>query len=309
MMSDLFSALGGLDFIAAILRVSTPIILAAMGILISERAGVVNIGAEGMILLGAFCGVIFSAVTGSAAAGLIAAVLAGMLGGLFMSFAVHVLRANLFLSGIALNLVAASATTLGLFALTGERGVSGSLDSKVLPLIDIPPVQDIPVLGPILSGHHILTYVAFLSVPLVSLFMLRTPIGLRMRAVGENPEAATATGLSVVKLQLQAFLLCGLFCGMGGAFLSMGYVSWFSQNMSAGRGFIALAAEVMGAGSAWGTLAASMLLGSVDALSIALAQVGLPSELLQSAPYLITVVVLALYALRQRRSMLGASGQ
>ncbi|MDF1774432.1 MAG: ABC transporter permease [Rhizobiaceae bacterium] len=300
-MMDLAASLLSPEFFAAILRVSTPIILVAMGVLISERAGVVNIGAEGMMLSGAFCGVVFSAYTGSATVGLVAAIVAGMVGGLFMSFAVHVLRANLFLSGIALNLAASAGTILALFALTGEKGISGTLDSEVLPSVHIPWIQDLPVLGTILSGHHILTYVAFLSVPAVAIFMMRTPTGLRMRAVGENPEAAKATGLSVIRLQLQAFLLCGVFAGAGGAFLSMGYVSWFSQNMTAGRGFIALAAEVMGAGGAYGTLAASLLLGSVDVLAIALAGEGLPSELLQAAPYVVTVLALALYGLRQAK--------
>jgi len=305
-MIDFLSALGGLDFIPAVLRVTTPILLAALGVLISERAGVLNLGTEGMMLVGAFCGVAFSALTGNAWLGFAAALVAGGLGGAILAFAVHVLRADLFLAGIAFNLMAAAGTTLSLFVLTGDKGMSGSLKSQVLPNIDIPLIDTIPGLGTIVSGHHVLTYAALIAVPLVGIMMRRTAFGLRLRAVGENKDAAIAAGLPVVKLQTQALVLSGVFAGAGGAFLSMGYVSWFSQNMSAGRGFIALAAEVMGAGGAFGTFAASLLLGTVDALGISFSGLGIPSELMQAMPYLVTVLALIVYALRQRRKALSA---
>lgn len=292
-----------ITFIPAILRVTTPILLAALGVLISERAGVLNIGVEGMMLSGAFAGVVVSAATGSAWLGFLAALVVGGLLGAALSFAVHVLKSDLILSGIALNMAAAAGTTLLLFMLTGDKGMSGSLSSKVLPSLTIPVIAGIPILGTLLSGHHILTYAAFLAVPGVGLFLMRTPMGLRLRAVGENPESAEIAGINVRRVQVGALVASGVFAGAAGAFLSMGYVSWFSQNMSAGRGFIALAAEVMGHGSATGTMFASLLLGIAEALSIALQGVGLPSELMQTVPYLVPVIALVVHARRRQRQL------
>jgi len=292
-----------ITFIPAILRVTTPILLAALGVLISERAGVLNIGVEGMMLTGAFAGVVVSAATGSASLGFLAALVAGGLLGALLSFAVHVLKSDLILSGIALNMAAAAGTTLLLFMLTGDKGMSGSLSSKVLPSLTIPVIAGIPVLGTLLSGHHILTYAAFLAVPGVGLFLMRTPMGLRLRAVGENPESAEIAGINVRRVQIGALVTSGVFAGAAGAFLSMGYVSWFSQNMSAGRGFIALAAEVMGHGSASGTMFASLLLGLAEAASIALQGAGLPSELMQTVPYLVPVIALVVHARRRQRQL------
>lgn len=292
-----------ITFIPAILRVTTPILLAALGVLISERAGVLNIGVEGMMLTGAFAGVVVSAATGSASLGFFAALVAGGLLGALLSFAVHVLKSDLILSGIALNMAAAAGTTLLLFMLTGDKGMSGSLSSKVLPSLTIPVIAGIPVLGTLLSGHHILTYAAFLAVPGVGLFLMRTPMGLRLRAVGENPESAEIAGINVRRVQIGALVTSGVFAGAAGAFLSMGYVSWFSQNMSAGRGFIALAAEVMGHGSASGTMFASLLLGLAEAASIALQGAGLPSELMQTVPYLVPVIALVVHARRRQRQL------
>lgn len=290
-----------LALVPAILRVSTPLILAGMGVHISAKAGVLNIGIEGMMLAGALAGVVVSALTQNVWLGLAAALLAGALLAALLSAAIHLLRADLVLSGIALNMAAMAGTTLALYALTGDKGISGSLKSLTLPSLTLPLITDIPVLGPLLSGHHILTYLGILSVPLVALLVARTPFGLSLRAVGENPEAAAATGIAVRRVQVGALLISGLFAGAAGAFLSMGYVSWFSQNMTAGRGFIALAADVMGFGLAWGTLAATLLLGAAEAISLSLQGFGVPSELLQAIPYLVPVVAMVLHARRRAR--------
>lgn len=289
-----------LALIPAILRVSTPLILAGLGVHVSSRAGVLNIGIEGMMLAGALAGVVVSALTQDAWLGLAGALVTGAALAGLLSVAIHLLRADLVLSGIALNMAAIAGTTLALFALTGDKGISGSLPSLVLPSIDIPVIRDVPVLGPILSGHHVLTYLGLLAVPLVALFVRRTPLGLAMQAVGENPEAAAATGIPVLRVQVTALLISGLFAGAAGAFLSMGYVSWFSQNMTAGRGFIAIAADVMGFGFAWGTMAAALLLGATEAITLSLQGFGVPSELLQAIPYLVPVLAMVLNARRRK---------
>jgi len=300
-MSGLVAHLGGLSFFATTLRVTTPILLAALGALISDRAGVINIGVEGIMLAGAFAGVVASAATGSAWLGLLAAIVAGMAVGGVLAFAVHVLRADLILSGVAINLAAASGTVLLLYTLTGDKGMSGSLPSKVLPQVPLPWLLHVPVVGAIFADQHVLTWMALLAVPLVGVMLMRTPFGLRLRAVGENPEAAGIAGIRVARVQLAALLLSGGFAAAGGAFLSMGYVTWFAGGMSAGRGYIAIAAEVMGRGSALGTFVASLVLGAADALSISLQGLGLPSELMQTVPYVVPVVALVLNAVRPRR--------
>jgi len=287
-----------LGLVPAILRVSTPLILAGLGVHVSARSGVLNIGIEGMMLGGALAGVLVSAFTQDAWLGLIAALAAGAALAALLSVAIHLLRADLVLSGLAINMAAAAGTTLVLYAITGDKGMSGSLPSLVLPSIHLPLIETLPIIGVLLSGHHVLTYAAFLSVPVVVLLVTRTPLGLAMRAVGEDPEAAAATGIPVLRVQVTALLISGLFAGAAGAFLSMGYVSWFSQNMTAGRGFIALAADVMGFGYAWGTMAAALLLGTAEATALSLQGFGIPSELLQAIPYLIPVLAMVLQARR-----------
>jgi simple sugar transport system permease protein len=292
--------IGVAAFLAALLRVSTPILFAALGALISARAGVLNIGIEGIMLAGAFAGVVASAVSGSAWLGLIAAILIGCILGAALFAALHWLKADLILSGVALNLACASITVIVLYALTGDKGMSGSLPSKVLPDIHLAFLDSVPVLGPAFGRQHILTWASLLCVPVVSILLTRTPFGLRLRAVGEMPEAAALAGIRIGRVQAVALIVSGAFGGVAGAFLSMGYVSWFTGGMSAGRGFIAIAAQVMGGGGAWGTFAAAMVLGAAEALATGLQGVGVPSELLQMLPYVVPVVALVLYAARRR---------
>ena len=300
MWHELLLHLGGGAFLAAVLRVTTPILFAALGALISDRAGVINIGIEGIMLAGAFAGVVGSAETGSAWLGLACAILAGCALGAALSFAVHTLKADLVLSGVALNLGCASGTVLLLYALTGDKGMSGSLASKVLPTIDLPFLDRVPVLGAAFGHLHVLTWASLLAVPAVSVLLLRTPFGLRLRAVGENPEAAAIAGVRVARVQFAALVLSGALGGVAGAFLSMGYVSWFTGGISAGRGFIAIAAEVMGGGMAAGAFVSALVLGAAEAFATDLQGIGLPSELMQTVPYVVPVIALVLHAARRR---------
>jgi ABC-type uncharacterized transport system permease subunit len=302
MWHELLLHLGGGAFLAAVLRVTTPILFAALGALISDRAGVINIGIEGIMLAGAFAGVVGSAETGSAWLGLACAILAGCALGAALSFAVHTLKADLVLSGVALNLGCASGTVLLLYALTGDKGMSGSLPSKVLPNIDLPFLDRVPVLGTAFGHQHVLTWMSLLAVPAVSVLLLRTKFGLRLRAVGENAEAAAIAGVWVARVQFAALVLSGAFGGVAGAFLSMGYVSWFTGGISAGRGFIAIAAEVMGGGMAAGAFVSALVLGAAEAFATDLQGIGLPSELMQTVPYVVPVIALVLHAARRRRA-------
>lgn len=299
-MSSLLTVVGDPATFATVLRVMTPLLLAALGILISDRAGVFNLGMEGMMLTGALVGVLLSAWTGSAWLGLIGAIVSGGLIGVLIAVAVNGLGANLIITGIAVNLAASSGTTLALFFATGDKGMSGALRSGVMPALDLPLIGDLPGIGPFISGHNVLTYAALIAVPLVSIMMARTAFGLRIRAVGVDPKAAATVGISVRAVQMQALILSGLLGGAAGAYLSMGYVSWFAQDMTAGRGFIAIAIEVMGMGTAWGTLAATIVIAIAETLAITMQTLGLPNELMQMIPYVVPIIILTIWTARGR---------
>lgn len=296
LIETLFSAF----FVYSILRVTTPILFAALGAVISDRAGVINIGLEGLMLIAGFTGVAVSAWTQSAWLGMLAGVLASILFALMMGYFHLKLKTDIILAGIALNLMASGGTIFMLYVVAGDKGISSSLASKTMPQVILPLIDKIPVLGPMISNHNVLTYMAFLSVFLVWYFMYRMPLGLQLRAVGENPDAADSVGINVHRVQYLALGLSGLFAGLGGVHLSMGYVSWFSRDMTVGRGFISLAAAALGGNTPVGVLIASVFFGTADALSNYLQSMQIPSEFVQMIPHLVTVIALALYA-RQKK--------
>ncbi|MHA7966028.1 ABC transporter permease [Paenibacillus sp. CAU 1782] len=300
-MSSLFDVIFTTEFAFSVLRVTTPILFAALGALISNRAGIINIGLEGIMLVAALTGVIASAYTGSAWLGLTGAVMAGTLISGVLAFFTLKFKTHIILGGVAINMFASGGTVFILYLLSGDKGSSTSLPSKVLPSIDIPLLKDIPVLGPILSGHNVLTYMSILAVFVVYYLLKRTPLGLRIRSVGENPQAAQSVGVSVVKVQYTALLLSGFFAGLGGAYMSMGYLSLFTRDMIAGRGWIAIAAESMGRSTTVGTTLTSLLFGAADALANALQVLKIPAELIGTLPYVTTVIGLVIYAVSESR--------
>ena len=291
------------DFLFSVLRVSTPIIFAALGALISDKAGIVNIGLEGIMLTAALGGVLGSAFFQSSILGLLSAVLVGVLFSLVLALFTLKLKTHIILGGIALNLFASGGTVFALDLVTGDKGTSASLASKVLPDITLPLLSRIPFLGAVLSGHNVLTYVCILSVIGVWYMMNHTPLGAWIRAVGENRHAAESVGINVYRIQFSALLLSGFFTSLGGAFLSMGYVSWFSRNMSAGRGWIALAAEAMGGGNVVRTTLTSLFFGLTDALANTLQTINLPSELVKTIPYWGTIIGLVIYAINTQKKL------
>ena len=173
------------------------------------------------------------------------------------------------------------------------------MNSFQFPTLNIPIVENIPVLGRILSGHNILTYLGLLMVCLIHLFFYRTPIGLRIRAVGETPKAAESVGINVVRIRLLAILLCGIMAGFGGMYLSMGYLPMFTRDMVAGRGFIALAANAMGQSTPVGVLVSSLLFSFFDGLSNILQMLRIPAEFIQMLPYAATILFLTLYSIKK----------
>ena len=291
------------DFFYSILRVTTPLLFASMGAVLSDVAGVPNIALEGMMLIAAFAGMFFSYLFDSAAMGLLIALLFAVLSAGVLAFFTLYYKTNIILGGIAINSLASGGTIFFLYLAAHDKGTSVSLPSKVLPSVNIPLIQDIPVIGPAISGHNVLTYLAIVAVIFTFFLLKRTSLGWHLRAVGEKKEAADSVGISVEKTQAIALILSGLMCGFGGAFMSMGYVSWFSRDMVSGRGWIALAAEAMGLQHPLGTAATSLLFGVADALSNAVATLGWPSDLVRTIPYCATLAGLAIFSIRTYRKM------
>lgn len=293
-IQNIFSA----AFLYSALRVTTPILFAALGGAVAKKAGVTNIGLEGTMLSAALAGVIGSAYSGSLAVGCICGILTGMaISGLIAYFAIK-LQAEIFLTGLMMNMLSSGGTVFLMYMLTKDKGTTSKLNSLVFPQVSIPVVCDIPILGEIVSNHNVLTYLAFLSAFFVWFFISKTKLGIRIRAVGENPKAAESVGINVVRTQVTALLICGILASLGGMYLSMGYVSWFSREMVAGRGFTAVAAQYLGRANAGGTLMASLVFGTADALANVLQSLRVPSEFVQMIPYVATLTGLVVYSLR-----------
>ena len=295
----MFSFKFTIDFLFMWIRVATPILWAALGASICEKSGVVNLGLEGIMLIAALFGVIGSAFGGGLFWGIVAGVLSAVVVSVLFAYFHLVLKANSVLCGTAINTIAAGLTVFVLQLLTGEKGSSSSLNSFQFPTLNIPIIENIPVLGRILSGHNILTYMGLLMVVLIHLFFYRTPIGLRIRAVGETPKAAESVGINVVRIRLLAILLCGIMAGFGGMYLSMGYLPMFTRDMVAGRGFIALAANAMGQSTPVGVLVSSLLFSFFDGLSNILQMLRIPAEFIQMLPYAATILFLTLYSIKK----------
>lgn len=296
LLEIIFSA----DFLHSVIRLSTPILFATMAAVLSDRAGVLNIGIEGTMLFSALMGVVGSAYLGSVWLGVLIAMLAGIAFSALVAFFHLKMETDIVLTGIALNLMSSGLTIFILYILTGDKGVSTGLQSGTVPNVQIPVIRNIPILGDILSGHSILTYLAFLTVILIAFFLKRTRLGTYIRAAGENSDSVETAGISVKKIRLEALLISGAVAGLGGAFMSMAYVSMFTKDMVAGRGFIALAAEAMGHGTPVLSMLSALVFGFADALGNNLQLFNLPSELTRLMPYIFTIVALAVYAAREK---------
>lgn len=295
-LRSIFSAV----FLASVIRISTPLILPALGGLVSELAGATNIALEGMMLSGALAGVLVSAYTKSVWLGVLAGMAAGLMISMILAYFHLVLRTDAILAGVAINIMCTGGTIFLLYVLTGDKGNSSSLVSGAVPNVSIPLIKDIPFLGTVLSGHNILTYAAFLLAIVVSVFLYRTRFGTHLRAVGENPVAASSVGINVLRTRFIAFGISGIMAGLGGINMSMAYLTLFQRDMTAGRGFIALAAIFLGGRKPLGTLLAAVFFGFADALSNQLGSLKIPPQLVQTIPYFATIIALVVYNIRRQ---------
>lgn len=300
-------ALLAATLLVAVLRATTPILFAALGGLVSDLAGSINVALEGLMLIAAFFGVLGSVYAGQwlpglpvwahawigCAAGLAVALLITAMLGFF-----HLeLGADLIVAGIAINLLAAGLTVFLLVTLVGDKGSTAGLRSPALPSLHIPGLEGMPVLDTLLNGdgghgHHVLVYAAFLAVAGLWVFLTRTRYGAWLRAVGENPQAALGAGIPVKRVRYVALLLSGALAGLGGIYLSMGYLTLFQAEMSAGRGFLALAAVFLGARRPLGTLGAALLFGASTVLATQLGALEIPTQVVYMVPPFITICAL-----------------
>lgn len=304
-MNDaLLIAVSALD---ATLRLSAPLIFCAMAGVFSERSGIVDIGLEGKMLAGAFAAAATAAVTGSVWLGLFCALGVSVAMALLHGFACITHKGNQVVSGLAINILASGLTVALGIAWFQRGGQTPALEADArFAAITLPgadSVADLPIIGVVyselLSGHNILVYIAFLSVPLTAWVLYNTRFGLRLRAVGENPQAVDTAGISVAWLRYRSVICAGLLCGLAGAYLSTAQNAAFLKDMSAGKGYIALAALIFGKWRPTQAMLACLLFGFLDALAARLQGVELPLvgeipvQLMQALPYILTVILLA----------------
>jgi general nucleoside transport system permease protein len=292
---------------AASIRLSVPLLCACLAGLWSERAGVVDIGLEGKMLAAAFAAAVVALSTGSALMGLAGGMVVSTGFALVHGYAAISQRGNQIVSGVAINMLAAGLAAVVGHALYKQGGRTPAIDSagRFLPinLPGVDTVSAIPVIGgfykQILSGHTLVTWLALLAVAVTWWVLMKTRFGLRLRAVGENPAAVDTAGISVVKLRYGAIIICGVLCGLGGAYFSIAQGAGYLNNMTAGKGFIALAALIFAKWKPGPALGACLLFGFLDALAIRLQGAELPLvgkvpvQFIQVMPYVLTVVLLA----------------
>ena len=295
-----------LPLLDSTLRLATPLLLACLAGLYSERAGIFDIGLEGKMLISAFFSAAIAATSGSVWLGLMAGVTAAVVFATIHGIASITFRGNQLISGVAINFLASGITVLiaqDWFSAGGRTpALAGPARFDAITLPGAEALREVPVLGPVyaelLSGHTLLVYVGLLAVPLTWWILFRTRYGLRLRAVGENPAAVDTAGVSVVALRFSAVLICGLLTGLAGAYLATGLNAGFGREMTAGRGFIALAALIFAKWRPWYALGATLLFGLLEAIAIryqTLDILGLtiPGPFMQALPYILTVVILA----------------
>ncbi|MEA5012978.1 MAG: ABC transporter permease [Candidatus Limiplasma sp.] len=295
-MSELFSTL----LFQNTLRTATPVVLAALGCLLTQHVNITNIGIEGMMLIGAFFAVLGSYLFGSWLMGLALAMAVGALLGLFYYVFVIKFGSDEFIIGVALNIFAGGLTVFLLRTLFRVKGSFSGPGIVPLPTLTFPLLAQIPLVGPLLSGNTLLVYVSWLLVPVLWLMIYKTPLGFHLRSAGEYPEALRAAGKNPNRMKCLASVLCGVLSALAGAHLSLGYLTMFTENMSASRGYVAFACVIFGRGNPPRVFLAALLFGFIYALGLRLQKL-VPSDLTSMAPYVVTVIMMVAVVLLEKR--------
>lgn len=281
----------------------TPILLAALAGTLCERVGLFNIALEGQMLVGAFAAVAGSHLTGSLAGGIVAALVASMLFGAILGVGVVLLRGDAIVIGISLNLLASGLTSFLLRAILGTSGTYSDPLMQGLPRLHLPLLSDLKLVGRALGEQDPVVYLSWLLVGLVTIFLSRTPWGLRLRGIGESPLAAVTLGADAGRYKLLVTLVAGLLCGLAGLQLALGNVTLFAENMTAGRGWIAVAAVMLGRARPIPVACACILFGVSDAIGLRLQGAAVPSQLTDVAPYVVTLAALFIARPARRRQV------
>ncbi len=286
--------------INGMISAATPILLSALGGSLTYYAGIFNIAMEGMMLSGAFFAVLGSYYFQSWPLGILFAIVGALIMALFFILFSIVLKMDEFVTGIGLNLFALGVTTYLLRQIFKVKGAFADPSIVPIPRINIPLIEDIPVLGKILSGQNLIIYVTIIVTILVYYLVFKTRFGLRLRAAGYNRTCLDTSGVSADRIRVWSLLICGVLCGLAGAFLSLGYVTLFSENMSAGRGWISLAAVILVSGNPLGIALISLLFGFSDGFGLFMQSV-LPSQFTSMVPYVATLIALFVYSVRKKK--------
>ncbi|NPV74942.1 MAG: ABC transporter permease [Anaerolineae bacterium] len=310
LLDQLASVLLNTEFYVAIVRMTTPLLLAAMGSILAERAGVVTFSMEAMMLMGTIGGIIGSGVTNNVWMGVLLAMIFGMIIGLIYAVVAVSIGSHQIVTSVGLNLGALGLSAV-LYALTFTRGgeiIQTVIKVPSLPFWKVPLLGDIPFLGPVFFNHLPMVYLGYLIVPLVWFILFKTTWGLKVRAVGEHPHAADTVGISVAKVRYAALLFAGALNGLSGAYISIGMLNSYMENMTAGRGFIAYTAIVFGKWQPINVALGTLLFGAADALQLRVLalNIGIPYQFLVMFPYVVTMI--ALISVVGRASWPAASG-
>jgi simple sugar transport system permease protein len=281
------------------IRLATPIVLAALGGAICNRAGILNLALEGKMLLGAFVGILAAFAFQNTYLGVLVAGLAGALLGLIFAFVHLRYEVNLIILAIAINLFIGEMTVFFMRVYLGDVGSWSDPSIQQLPDIAIPVIHDIPVIGPLFSGYNAIVYFSWFAAIATFFILFRTQFGRHVRAVGENQEAAETVGINVARVKVFALVISGALAAIGGAFLSVGHLTLFTRNMSNGRGFIAITAALFGFNHPIGAFFTSIFFGFADAFAVRLqTTTNIPPSLVQFIPHVLTLVALILVAVR-----------
>jgi general nucleoside transport system permease protein len=284
------------------ISIMTPFLLAGIGGLMTELAGMLNIALEGLILIGAFFSVVFAAATGSLFLGILLGILMTMVFAFLFGSITLYLRANVFITGLATNLLAGGLITVLAFYLFGTKGVLLFEGLPALPILRIPALHGIPVIGDILFGHNILVYLGWLIVVLAWILIYKTPFGYRLRGTGSNPEALKAAGLKPRNYQMAGILISGFTCGLAGAVLTLN-LGAYVPNISSGRGWIALVVIYLGGKTPFGILGAAFVFGLAESLSnYAQGFLDIPADFILAFPYIITVTAMVIMSIVKHKA-------
>ncbi len=296
-MTEILDQVLQAGFFAAMIRVATPLLFATMGEMFAERAGVLNLGIEGIMLIGAMTGFSAAYFTGELWLGILAAGLTGMLFGALMGFLTVSLGVSQHVSGLGVTMLCAGLAFFFYRLIFGQPSPPPHIEAfKTVP---VPLLSDIPFLGPVLFNQVALVYIAFLLVPLCAFVLYRTPWGLSLRTVGENPHAAVSAGVSVTAIRYQSLVISGFLMGIAGAYLSLAQFNAFTFGVISGRGWVCIALVVLGRWDPWRCAIAALLFGAVEALQLRLQSSGaidVPYQLFLMMPFVVTIIAMAVVA-------------